>query len=86
MHKFAFEWDPKKESANARKHGIDFREATTVFGDPLSITIPDPDHSNAECRYIVTGRSDKQRMLIVVHTISARTATKQERRCYEETN
>jgi uncharacterized DUF497 family protein len=45
MYGIAFEWDPRKDSTNRRKHGVGFAEATTVFADPLSITIPDPDHA-----------------------------------------
>jgi uncharacterized DUF497 family protein len=48
MQGLAFEWDPKKEAANRRKHDVGFAEASTVFGDPLSITIPDPDHVRSE--------------------------------------
>ena len=92
MHGIAFEWDPKKESANSCKHGVGFAEASTVFGDPLSITILDPDHSIHESRFVIVGASSKQRLLVVVHTIrgqrirliSARVATKRERRNYEE--
>jgi uncharacterized protein len=86
MDGITFEWDSRKESANLRKHGVDFTEAKTVFGDPLSITIPDPDHAADEERFVIVGRSDKPRLLIVVHTvrgdrvllISARVATKRE--------
>jgi len=85
-----FEWDPDKERANQRKHKVGFAEASTVFGDPLSVTIPDPDH--LEQRFVIMGMSGEQRLLVVVHTmkgerirlISARTATKHERREYEE--
>ena len=87
-----FEWDLRKETANRRKHGVDFTEATTVFGDPLSITIPDPDHSAEEARYVIMGISNKRRLMAVVHTvrgeairlISARVATSHERKNYEE--
>jgi len=94
MHGIAFEWNPTKESANRRKHGIGFAEASTVFGDPLSITILDPDHSVDERRFVIIGMSSKQRLLVVVHTIrgikkirliSARIAGRRERRNYEET-
>jgi len=50
-----FEWDPKKNEANIRKHGVTFIEAATVFSDVLSITVPDPDHSQEEDRYIIIG-------------------------------
>ncbi len=93
MGGITFEWDARKESTNLRKHGVNFTEAQTVFGDPLSITIGDPDHAADEERFVIVGRSGKPRLLIVVHTvvgdrvrlISARAATKHERRNYEET-
>ncbi|HFD32927.1 MAG TPA: BrnT family toxin [Gammaproteobacteria bacterium] len=86
-----FEWDDKKASQNIKKHGISFEEATTVFGDPFSITIYDPLHSREEDRFVILGMSDKNRILVVVHTerndririISARKATKKERKQYE---
>lgn len=43
-----FAWDPKKAAANLKKHGVSFEEAATAFADPLSLTISDPDHSEAE--------------------------------------
>ncbi|MDE2180833.1 MAG: BrnT family toxin, partial [candidate division NC10 bacterium] len=52
-----FEWDPTKAMGNLRKHGVAFREAATVFRDPLSITVYDPDHSEEEDRYITVGTS-----------------------------
>jgi hypothetical protein len=87
-----FEWDPVKASRNRRKHRISFHEAATVFGDPLSITYPDPDHSAAEQRFITVGTSNSGRLLIVAHTdrgedvriISARETTHYERKYYEE--
>ncbi len=87
-----FKWDPRKAAANLRKHGIDFREAATVLNDPLSTTFPDPDHSGLEPRFVTVGMSSQQRLLVVVHAeegnwarvISARRATRQERRFYEE--
>jgi uncharacterized DUF497 family protein len=90
----AFEWDPKKEKANRRKHKIGFADASTVFGDPLSITIPDPDCIADEERILLIGMSREHKLLVVVHTkrgvrtrlISARTATTHERREYEETS
>ena len=89
---FNFEWNPKKAAANDRKHGITFEEASTVFADYLSLTIPDPLHSENEERFVTTGRSEKQRLIVVVHTergntiriISARTATPHERKRCEE--
>ncbi len=87
-----FEWDEKKAKVNLEKHRVSFDEATTVFVDPLSITIPDPDHSAEEQRYIGIGSSDKGHILIVVYTergsniriISCRKATPSERKLYEE--
>jgi uncharacterized protein len=86
-----FEWNPEKEAVNVRKHGVSFTEASTVFGDPLSSTVPDPRHSDAEDRYITIGMSDQMRMLIVAHAerggnvriISARELTRAEREAYE---
>ena len=90
--KTLFEWDEDKAQSNLYKHGISFDEAQTVFTDPLAITIPDPDHSIDEDRFITIGESDKLRILIVVYTerkkkirlISARKATRAERKKYEE--
>lgn len=87
-----FEWDPRKEQANRRKHGIGFREAATVFGDALSTTFPDPDHSFAEQRFLTIGMSGNERLLVVAHTqrgaavriINAREVTHSERHFYEE--
>lgn len=87
-----FEWDPDKAVANAAKHGVRFEEAATAFADPLSITVSDPDHSVGEKRYILIGRSLVSRLLVVIHLergvrirlISARLATRRERRVYDE--
>ena len=68
-----FEWNPRKARSNVRKHGIDFDGATTVFADLLSITIPDPDHSKNEERWVIMGLSNRQRLLVVVHTEEAET-------------
>jgi uncharacterized DUF497 family protein len=89
-----FEWDQRKADLNEKKHGVTFEEASTVFRDLLSLTIPDPLHSEYEERFIIIGRSEKQRILVVVHTergddirlISARRATSHERETYEEDN
>jgi len=85
-----FEWDPEKAANNLRKHGISFVEAT-VFFDALSVTIPDPSHSTEEDRFVITGVSNRQRILVVVHAdrgdririISARLASSSERKKYE---
>jgi hypothetical protein len=63
-----FEWDPIKATTNLRKHGVSFDEAVTVFGDFLSTTSPDPDHSVDEKRYITIGLSSRSRSLMVAHT------------------
>jgi uncharacterized DUF497 family protein len=90
--RLTFEWNVDKARANLRKHGVSFEEAATVFGDPLSITVPDPDHSGTERRFVILGMSVMHRLLVVVHTerghsiriISARQATSRERRSHEE--
>ncbi|MCC5900178.1 MAG: BrnT family toxin [Phormidium sp. BM_Day4_Bin.17] len=87
-----FEWSPNKAQLNVDKHGVSFPEAATVFNDPLSVTFPDPDHSIGENRYVIIGLSQYEQLLVVAHTdrgekvriISARKATRQERRFYEE--
>jgi uncharacterized protein len=89
---FTFEWDPKKASANARKHRVTFEEATTAFGDPHGLIVNDPRHTQAEPRSVLLGFSQSSRLLAVMFTergdrlrlISARTATRRERRQYEE--
>ena len=86
-----FTWDPKKAASNLEKHGVSFAEAVSVFGDPLAVTIPDPDHSVGEWRFVILGISSSGRPLAVSHTeeeddvriISARLATKRERSNYE---
>jgi uncharacterized DUF497 family protein len=87
-----FEWDEVKGEANRKKHRVSFDEAATVFADPLSITIPDPDHSADEQRFVDIGTSNRGRLLVVIYTergatiriISCRSATRSERRLYEE--
>jgi uncharacterized DUF497 family protein len=63
-----FEWNPRKAEINLRKHGMSFAEAGTVFGDDLAITVPDPDHSYDEERYITIGWSNRYRLLMISHT------------------
>ena len=83
-----FEWDSEKAAENLAKHGVSFDEAATVFFDPLSMTIPDPDHSVGEPRFITMGGSSSGRILAVAHTergatirlISARPASASERK------
>ena len=88
-----FAWDRRKDRENRQKHSISFPEAATVFDDPHATTIDDPDHSIGEHRYLTTGYSRQQRLLIVSHTeeaedfiriIGARRVTNSERHTYEE--
>ncbi|TAH50705.1 MAG: BrnT family toxin [Chloroflexota bacterium] len=89
-----FEWDEDKAKANLVKHEVSFDEAITIFNDPYSITIYDPDHSEQENRFVDLGTSNKGRILVVVYTerenklriISCRKATPTERRKYEESS
>jgi uncharacterized DUF497 family protein len=89
-----FEWDEAKAKASLKKHGVSFEEASTVFGDPLSLTIEDPLHSGEEDRLVTIGQSVAGTFLVVVHTdrgdhirlISARKATRYERQNYEKKN
>lgn len=86
------EWDPDKAAENIRRHQVSFEEAETVFDDPLARTFPDPEHSEGETRSIDIGYSARRRLLVVSSTerqgrtriISARRATRRERRSYEE--
>ncbi len=87
-----FRWDPRKATANQRKHGVDFLDATSVLQDPFGTTFPDIDHSRGEARFLTIGMSASGHLLVVAHTeeddtiriISARRATPRERRFYEE--
>jgi uncharacterized protein len=87
-----FEWDAAKAVENFAKHGVSFEEATTALRDPLSATGLDPDHSLGEERFVTFGVSAHGRLLVVAHTdrddiiriISAREATRSERKIYEE--
>jgi uncharacterized DUF497 family protein len=87
-----FEWDPRKAIANLRKHSVSFEEALTAFADPLSMTIPDPDNAAGEERCLLVGTSVRGRLVVAAHVergqniriISARRATRRERRDYEE--
>jgi uncharacterized DUF497 family protein len=87
-----FEWDPNKAKENLVIHDISFDEASTAFRDTLSLAIYDPLHSEEEDRFVLIGNSHKDRLLVVVHTergdkirlISARKASKKERKQYEE--
>jgi uncharacterized DUF497 family protein len=87
-----FAWDPNKSASNLKKHGVSFEEAATVFGDPLSETFDDPDHSVGERRFVIVGRSKHDRLLFISHSddgqtvriISARELTRSETKEYEE--
>ena len=87
-----FEWYGPKAAANRAKHQVTFEEAATVFGDPLGRIADDPRHSQGEERFVLLGQSDRRRLLVVmftergeaIHLISARKATRRERREYEE--
>jgi uncharacterized DUF497 family protein len=87
-----FSWDPRKAATNTRKHGVSFEEASSALSDRFSLTGADPDHSSEESRWITFGESIRGRLLAVSHTeqgdmiriISARLATRTERKLYEE--
>jgi|SRR6185295_11156212 len=95
--RYIFEWDPTKDRSNRAKHGVGFRQATPVFRDPLAVSIYDADHSIDEDRWLTVGQMGFGVLLVVAHTFrqidaehivvrlfSARRATPQERRQYEE--
>jgi uncharacterized protein len=87
-----FEWDPRKAATNLAKHEVSLEEAVTVFGDPLGRIVADPRHSSEEERFALPGVSKDTRLLAVMYVdrggairiISARRATRRERRDYEE--
>ena len=87
-----FEADPVKAAQNFKKHKVSFEEAASIFGDSMEITYPDPDHSVGEMRWLSFGMSGRGRVLAVIYTerrgkvrlVSARVATKHERKIYEE--
>ena len=87
-----FEWNAVKAKGNLEKHKVSFEEASTIFGDPLSMTVSDSSHSTDEHRFVTIGESNQGRLLVVVHTdrneririISARAASKREKRQYLE--
>jgi uncharacterized DUF497 family protein len=87
-----FEWDNAKAKKNLRKHAVSFDEATSAFYDALSVTIPDPDHSAGENRFLLIGKTVGGYIVVVSHTdrgeririISARRANRHERANYEE--
>lgn len=95
--RYDFDWDPRKAKANPRKHEVSFERATTIFRDPHLLSIPDEDHSETEERWITIGLDENGILLVLVHTfekvvansarirvISARKATKEETKNYEE--
>lgn len=94
MAHIAFEWDKEKNSLNQKRHGISFDEAQTVFVDENALLIHDPDHSCQEDRFVLLGLSANLQMLLVCHCyrkmdeviriISARKATRSERKFYQE--
>lgn len=94
MEELRFVWDPRKAKENARKHGVTFEEAQTVFLDDYALLIADPDHSDDEDRFLLLGVSSRLRLLVVCHCyretggvirlISARRADRTERRQYSE--
>ena len=91
MKNSEFEWDDEKAKSNLKKHGVSFEEGATIFNNSRVATIPDPDHSKDEDRYVSIGMSVIRRLLSVIHTyrkerirlISARKATKAEKKNYE---
>ena len=92
MKNKSFQWDDEKARTNVRKHGVSFEEAASAFADWLQITYPDPQHSTDEERFVTIGMSERNRLLVVIHTdrsdgvriISARLASSLEREIYEE--
>ena len=87
-----FEWNPNKATRNLKRHEVSFDEATTVFDDPMFVTVIDDEHSDDEERYITIGLSRQARLLVVAHTdragqvriISARKVTRKEEQFYAE--
>ena len=87
-----FEWDERKAAENLRRHGVSFDEAATTFGDPASLTIPDPAHSMDEDRSVILAASARRRLLVTVFTeredliriITSRRANDDERLQYEQ--
>jgi len=92
MSTLHFEWDDRKAAANAKKHGVSFDEAKSVFVDERAKLIADPDHSEDEDRFVLLGLSSALRLLLVCHCyridsnviriISARKATAKESKSY----
>ena len=92
MESLSFSWDNRKNNSNQKKHAVSFEEAQTVFFDENAIEYFDPGHSDEEDRFIMLGLSSRLRILVVCHCvrendseiriISARKATKKERKIY----
>lgn len=95
--KYVFDWDPTKEQSNRFRHGVSFRQAMSVFSDAHAVTVYDTNHSDQEDRWVTIGQTANGLLLVLVHThhrinsqkvliriISARRATRRERRNYEE--
>jgi len=92
MAEIEFEWDPRKDRANHKKHGVSFEEAATAFYDEDGVLLDDPEHSDEEDRFVILGLSSALRLLVVVHAyrgadaairiISARKAMSSERDFY----
>lgn len=88
---FNFEWDDQKAASNLHKHGVSFDEAVSVFGDSMALTFSDTDHAEVEERSRTYAISNRQRLLVIIHTerrngiriISARKATRYEKGIYE---
>ena len=94
MEELKFEWDENKNATNKAKHNVSFEEAKTVFYDEYALVIDDPEHSSDEDRFVILGFSNQTRLLVVCHCysqadeiiriISARKATKNECKFYEQ--
>ena len=94
MDMLHFEWDPEKDLKNQKKHGVSFAKASTVFEDVNALVISDPEHSEDEERFVILGFSLQANLLVVCHCyrasesviriISARKATKNESKQYNE--
>lgn len=92
MEIISFEWDENKNTTNKKKHGLSFEEAKEVFSDDNAILFDDPDHSIGEERFLIIGMIKSQKICIVSHCyrdnddviriISAREATKNEKKTY----
>ncbi len=94
---YNFEWDPQKARSNMEKHRVRFEEAGSVFRDPRALSMFDPDHSEAEDRWVTLGIGRSGRLLLVCHTFrddseasvtiriySARRPTAKETQAYEK--